>query len=138
MRVEKIDIHKQLMDLPEGSDRFVCMEFPKIDSFVHPNGRIEFTQPDSATKIKTYHVVERHNKLQGQVRRYLVEVDERGIYNDLSQIADITLNNFIQYRENVLKTEAASKLQAELFHQKGAIISAIKALPWWKRLFNKF
>jgi len=138
MRVERIDIQKQLMDLPEGSDRFVCMEFPKIDSFVHPNGRIEFTQPNNATKIKTYHVVERHNKLQTEVKRYLVEVDDRGIYNDLSQITDITLNKFIEYQRNILRAEMASQLETKLFHQEATIKTNIRALPWWKRLFKKF
>ena len=135
MKVEKIDIKKELMEIPNGRS---SMDFIVFDS---PLGNYTEIKPEEsvATTLSPNQKIERYivRRLRNGDKPYkdmLIKVGEIGLFEELIQIGNDQLNEIVAKKtESILRT---SERKYELLLKKK--ISEIKKLPWWKRLFNKF
>ena len=128
MKIEKIDITKTLIDIPENRDRMDFVQREPLSAFSIPEGQIPLSAMMSATK-KTY-LVQKVGYDIDKAKSYLVSVDEREIFNDLISITDTLFNRAVEK-----KTEHYRDLiGVELYEQR----AGIKRLPFWRRLFNRF
>lgn len=116
MKVTKIDICKKVMDVDRQE-----MHFAKI-----PNRLIDLGNLSDVERVnverETYRVYKVFVPNEG-IKNYLVKVDEIGLFNELLEISTGTLAN---------RDSEVGKIV------KDSVVSAIKRLPWYRRLFNKF
>ena len=128
MKIEKIDIVKTLIDMPDGRDRMDFVTREPLKAFTIPEGEVIPEMMISATR-KTY-LVQKCTYEKDPPKAYLVAVDEKETFNDLLKITDNLLNRAVERKTDFWK----DTITEELIYQK----HRIKMLPWHKRLFNKF
>jgi hypothetical protein len=70
---------------------------------------------------------------------YYVNVDHRGLWNDLVKVSDGFINQKIDERVEEWKERIIPRIQED-FYTKGfdSAIRKMKQRPWYERLFNKF
>ncbi len=59
----------------------------------------------------------------GQEKTYLIKVDDRGLFSELLCISDAMVKE---------------EVEITIRHLRSKVISEIKDLSWWRRLFKKF
>jgi hypothetical protein len=128
MKVEKIDIKKELMEIPDGKQWIDFAFWEPIEArFVNygdiPRGTITGRQG-------RYEVQKLKHSTEKEPKYYLVAVDDRRIFQDLVMISDSTFNQAINDKTDYYK----DWMKRELQEQRGRILE----LPWWKRLFKRF
>lgn len=131
MKVEKIKIEKEIIDLETGREYYHEIFVPSLCSTFKEEETPE-NNDINAQRI-TYEVREvwLNEKFKN---RYLVRIDFNGMFNDLLQISVDDFNREVANRTQELKDSINSKLEMT----KRGIIMDIKYLPFWKRLFNIF
>jgi len=130
MKIEKIDIKKELIEIPDGIPYMDFVERPDLSQMVLKDGQIP-TQEISTTR-KRYEVQKVHHNYEG-TKNYLVSVDERGLFQDLIKTTDSCLERLVEKRTEFYQREIEN-WQYKFESQK----EYIKSLPFYKRLFNKF
>ena len=127
MKVEKIDIKRESIDIPEGNRIVKFAKHPPIEAhIIHDEAQYVNQAIDN---IEVFEV--REIKPFGEpVRRYLVKTDENQLFQDLIQIRDELIKEFLDRRSE----RDHHYFEANLQRQR----VAIKNLPWWRRLINDF
>lgn len=124
MKVEKIIIEKELMEIP---DHYCSMEFYKFKGEPHLYAAEEMKDlpPFIDFETETYQVVRvyTHDK---QKKNYLVKVDERGLFEELIEITNMLLKGKVIKAANII-------VDIKVKNERKRIAS----LPWWKRLLNR-
>ena len=132
MKVEKIDIKKELLDVPDNRDRVDFIEREPLSAYMIKEGEMPPNIEMSASK-KTY-LIQRVGHFKKIIKNYLVAIDDRELFNELIQITDDLLNRAVDKKTDFWK----DRLVEELDRQKWEIKRQIKKLSWYRRLFNKF
>jgi len=124
MRVEKIDITKELMDIPDGKDRMEFVKMPSLSGIVLKEGVTPSS--DTITGERMVYSVEQVREIGEPIRRYLVKESERKLFEDL-----VVINNAkLERRDDAIRQQWYDDIRDT--------VARIKHLPWWKRLFNNF
>jgi hypothetical protein len=138
MKVEKIDIKKEVLDIPRGKEYMDFIERREMSSLMCKDGEIPPYIEMTANKVR-YLVQKvfqprprRENGVKpfAEDKYYLVKIDDRDLFNELLEIRDSLLNELVDKKTNYYR----ELIVEELDYQKGRI----KRLPWYKRLFNMF
>ncbi len=119
MKVEKINITKELLDIPEKRPILKFLKQGNKSRLLDENNLPQMAEEETW-------IVEKVRDMHGQTKLYLVKADERELFIELIEITN-----------SVLKTKIRKETQAiqeEIFRK----ITEIKNLPWWKRLLNQF
>ena len=138
MKVEKIEIKKELLDIPEGRDR---MDFAIIPPMVAMSVREGEILSDSVTAQKVTYMVEQVWTMVDGYKNYLVKVDDRKLFQDLVKITqDMVDKQVFEKTEKLHKDVKLARQQAfeEIKNARWSVSMAIKKLPWYTRLFNNF
>lgn len=127
MKVIKVDFTTELVDLPEGEHerRYVTLDPPRLASFEGGD------MYDPVTRKDETYLVETIVAPTGEKKRYLIKAGEKYIAEDLLHINNHRLDQLINSQVEVLYMRMKRRYE-------DSIKADIRALPWWKRLFNKF
>lgn len=124
MKVEKIDITKELMDIPDGKDRMEFVKMPSLSGIVFKEGVTPLS--DTITGERMVYSVEQVREIGEPIRRYLVKESERKLFEDL-----VVINNAkLERRDDTIRQQWYDDIRDT--------VARIKHLPWWERLFNNF
>ena len=132
MRVEKIDITKELIDMPEGRDRMDFLIRKDIKPYILKQGDNPPNFSETAEK-KTY-IIQSCGFLRHSVKNYLVPLDDQDLFQDLIEITENMFNRAVEKKTDYYKELVVN----ELSYQARQIKKGIKELPWYKRLFKMF
>lgn len=127
MKVEKINIKKELLDIPEKRPYVRFFKRDKLSVLVDEENPI--FNPDR-TQEETW-FVEKIRDMHGQNKFYLVKVDERDLFIELISITNSVLKTKIRKAVDEFKKY---DLPWILEDEK----ENIRNLSWWKRLFKRF
>jgi hypothetical protein len=137
MKVEKIDIKKEVMEIPDNRDRvdFAIREPLRL---VMNEGEMPLDY-DMVSGRETYLVQKLSDPFRKEVRHYLVKVDQRELFNDIIHIQDGLINEKItdavaKAGRDWLNYDLPKLLEKENRRTRGTI----KQMPWYRRLFKKF
>lgn len=128
MKVEKIDITKELMDIPDRQSWIDFAFWNPIDPQFVSDGSIPSGTMTGRTRRYEVEKVKRYGETD--YVNYLVSVDDRRIFQDLIAISDSTFRRAVDDKTNFYM----DWMKREMDQQRWKI----KGLPWWKRLFKKF
>lgn len=138
MKIQKIEIKKELLDISEGRQ---TVEFAVIPPFVaiayHRDGEIPDT--DIVARKVTYYVKRVWNG--NEYQNYLVNEDDRGIFSDLVTISAQDLKKSVEKETKSLYSEmkrVREVAQEDIRNARWKVSMSIKKLPWYSRLFNNF
>lgn len=131
MDVEKIDIKKEFMAIPDDKLFYEFLEIQPLSGQVFEDTKVPTTE---MTGKRTTYQVQRVYDGNKNVKNYLVRIDDNQIFQDLIKISNATVDSLIQRRLDYLTKHRMIELQA----RENSTIRSIKGLPFWKRLFNKF
>ena len=131
MKIEKINITKEIMDIPDN------IPFIKIAKQKNPIG-IMNEKSDIPDVIQTIEeeewMVQMVKDMYGQIKKYLVKSDDKKLFTELIKITDSVLAKKI-------KKEVMKKGLEEELNTQQIVVSErnrIKNLPFWKRLLKQF
>lgn len=143
----KIDIIKEPVVIPAGRNTIVSR---RLDGIFGPSDKDRpkhlppVMQKELTLIEESYHLHEfRDPSGRFQDVNFLVKKDELGLFTQLHLVQTATMRTFVAeheakgYKEGLQKGHEAGYSEGKGWGKKDAI-DAIKALPWWKRLFNNF
>lgn len=141
MKVEKIDIKKELMEIPDGERMY---KFAVIDQILAYN-RLNEKCPDHSTiKEETYEVVKiqehfhehfKENNIDGvKTYYYLVKLSDKKLFENILKIEEDKLNSYLYEKISREKNKMISQHQNNIEDYT----AWIKGLSWFRRLFNLF
>lgn len=135
MKVEKIIIKKEIIDLPDDRNRQIYHVFspPPISRAVRLGeemGEVTVTEHQEVYEVRRI-VGYRGAKVN---KKYLVKIDDREVFDDLEIISRDDMQGLINQALEKERENCKETLILEL----GALKRFIKCLPWWRRLFKKF
>lgn len=127
MKVTKIDFTTEVLEIPDGQRerRFVTLDPLRCATLDGDDMRSPGTRTD---EIYFVEIIVTPN---GEKKRYLIKAGEKYIAEDMLSVSNSRLNQFINSQVEELYMRMKRRYEA-------SIKADIKALPWWKRLFNKF
>ena len=128
MKVEKLTIKKELMEIPDGRQVVYFRRWEPISARILNDSEVALDSVMSAGQ-QTFEV-QRVSNGGEESKNYLVAVDDRRIYQELIMISDNTFQAAVS-RKTAWWSDAMDR---ELNDQR----RHIKSLPWWSRLFKKF
>jgi hypothetical protein len=124
-----IEITEELRDHPFGGQYYRVAKFGPFKAKVLPP-ETDASKLDSSVKVHTYEIIEVPSAQMGRPTYFGVDVDKYGILYALLGHTEHSIEKKIeQAREN---ERGFSKWMME------RKVREIKALPWFKRLLNKF
>lgn len=128
MKVEKLTIKKELMEIPDGKQIVYFHTWEPISARILNDGEVT---PDSAMSAgqQTFEVQKVSNG-KDEPKHYLVAVDDRRIYQELVQISDSTFQAAVDRKTDFYKDWMKRELEQQRWK--------IRNMVWWKRLFKKF
>ncbi len=133
MQVEKINITKELIDMPEGKD---YMEYANIPNFREV--MVEEVTPSMMASVSYQTEIWRVHEVAGPYgkakRKYLVKRGEQDLFTDLMEVTKGTLERWKQKIDKQWQRNIEDSVKTTMRETT----EAIRDLPWWKRLFNKF
>ena len=128
MKVEKINITKEIMDIP---DNMLFIKIAKQKSFVAIMKENSDIPNITQTIEEENWMVQRVKDMYGQNKKYLVKTDDKELFTELLKITDSVLNKKIKNGiDNFKKYDLPL-----LFKEEN---ERIKKLPFWKRLLKQF
>lgn len=123
MKVEKIIIKKELMDIPnQPFYNFFKYKGIPVASY---SSDLKDLPAYIDIETETWQVV-RVFTPEKTVKKYLVKIDERGLFNELLEITNMFLKEKAMEAANVI-------VDIKVKNER----RRISALPWWKRLLNR-
>jgi hypothetical protein len=128
MKVEKLTIKKELMEIPDGKQVVYFHMWEPISARILNSGEVA---PESAMSAgqQTFEV-QRVSNGTDEPKNYLVAVDDRRLYQELIMISDGTFQAAVDRKTDFYKDWMAREIQEQRWK--------IRSLSWWKRLFKKF
>ena len=139
MKVEKIEIKKELMEIPDHQYYVDFAVIPPITAMAFiKEGEVP---TENLTGQKITYQVERVKFPGEDIRNYLVRMDDKKLFNDLIKITDNILEAAVKEKtEKYVSQVEFTRKQAieEIRMANYRVATRIKKLPWWKRLFNQF
>jgi hypothetical protein len=141
MKTIKIDIKKEPWFLEKPEEGLILRRFKeKVETGLLAEGAKVPEQMVSYEQVR--YQVEEVVRPSGKSEFYLVPVDDRNMFIDLINISNAEVERMIQkaIREKEKYWEERERRLVEMGRQEAKYYtkSNIKALPWWKRLFNQF
>jgi hypothetical protein len=127
MKVEKLTIKKELMEIPDGSTVIYFHILEPISARLSNDPQIAL---NSTAFGKQTFEVQRVSNRRDEPKNYLVAVDDRRIYQELITISDTTFQAAVDRKTDFYKDWMVRELQEQRWK--------IRNLPWWNRLFKKF
>lgn len=133
MKVTKIDIKKEVMDVRPGSP---YIKFSVKDLLRAMVVNQEDITPQMTTIDEvTYYIRQVFNPETLQKDLYAVKQDEDGMFRDLVAVS----MGYIEQRiEKARERWLEDMLYRDIPEAKAQEVKRIKNLPFWKRLFNSF
>ena len=128
MKVEKMDIKKELIEIPDNRDRIDFCERKPITAYITKEN--EIPSYVEMTAIKKTYLGRKMTYENDPPKNYLVAIDDKELFQDLIQITDDLFNWAVEKKTNFWR----EKLIEELDEQKWRI----KNLSWWRRLLKRF
>lgn len=134
MKVIKVDIKKEFLEIPDRSRVWREVEYPRGTAKLMRIG--EEAPPEMITVTETVYEVMQvcEDSKTKELKNYLVKIDDQKMFRELVDISETVVQRRIgevleEFRINYLeeKDEIVADTEARL-----------KKLAWWKRLFNKF
>ena len=132
MKVQKIDIKSEFIELRPGQDRVEFIKRPLNEPMIIEEGKTPPTILISAERI-TY-MVKKVSDTKNHLKHFLVKVSDRDLFEELVEVSDATIQEMIARKTDYLNKKWANILKDELWRQK----VNIKNRPFWDRLFNRF
>lgn len=128
MKVEKIEIKKEVLEIPDGQ-MWVDFAFWKpVDARLVNDGTIP---PGTTTGGQTRYEVRKLKRSYEQIPiHYLVSVDDRRIFQDLIQITDDDFARAVKEKTDWWADAMDRELREQKWH--------IRNLPRWKLLLTRF
>lgn len=134
MKVIKIDIQKTIVEAPEDTQQLKYFLSSGLVGFLNMD-----TIPSGPMLTEKYYNIRRVIAPDRQYYFYAVAEDETGIFNDLIKVSNDYIIEKIAMAGRAMETEFNTKVIPEIQkHERTKTINEIKALPWIKRLLNKF
>lgn len=140
MKILKIDIKKQEVDVPDNFNSFEETLFSPTAPIILDDG-IEL--PPGLTHTIRYKVAE-VKSFTGDKQYYAVKINDANLFVDLLTVAAeqyITIeehNKRLEMFKQIIVDETRNKVTEETEKIVKVCKSDIKKLAWWKRLFNLF
>jgi len=129
MRVEKIEITKTLIEIPDGRTFVdfavrdsVSAKISAVDCEVTPSFMIGGTDRYQVEVLK--------RRVDEQPINYLMKLDDRKIFQDLLKVSDDTFNRAVAEKTEYYRDWMKRELEEQRWR--------IRHFPWWVRLFKKF
>lgn len=133
MKVRKIDISEQEVDLPNTGERFWDFAFIEQPFDVRP----------WADQRSVYRDEEEGTTMEGRIyelreverERFLVPIDQMGIFTQLIEVSEEDLLKVIRARTQHLEAQVADLTSK--YTQAKTELDTVKKLPWWKKMALK-
>lgn len=132
MKVKKVDIKTELLDVPENQPYLKVAIRPQITAFLKEG---EYIPDQVSFKEKTYLFRKVKNQITKDIDIYAVEVNEDKLFTDLVEITQGFVEEEVERALDKERKYCAFEL---LPKTKWEERQRIKKLSWYKRLFNKF
>lgn len=123
MKVEKIEIKKELMEIDPGKR---IVKFAKYGPLMASAEGETMNAP--SREIEEYIVTTVRE--DGEDKNFLVKVDERKLFDELLKVRAGLIEKYVHEKTEYFRME--SYWDVERYKNR------IKSLPWWRRLFNLF
>lgn len=138
MKVEKVEIKTEMLDIPDDRGRMDFAVIPPISVAMYRNTG-EIPEDNLTAQKVTYEV--RHSRYGRTHKTFLVKLDDREIFNDLFDISNDTFDKAVlektaDYQSQVKRAQDLAIQGIE--EAQWRVTSRIKNLSWWKRLFKQF
>lgn len=133
--IKKIEI--EYIDLPKDKPFYQTVSVSPFTAIALENATpLERTMPQ---EITTYERVKLYNPETNEKEDYFVNVDDRGLFKELTIVSDSFINSKIKKEtKEALDNYRNYELPRKLHEERSKTILEIKSLPFWRRLFNKF
>ncbi len=129
MKVEKIDIKREILEIPDGRDRVDFAIRPDLSALPLLNKGEVPQMYDITSKRETY-LIRKVAYGSKNPKNYAVKIDDRGLFSELTQITNNMLNEAVEKKTDWWRHEIMKELGEQRWR--------IRTLPWWKRLLGKF
>ena len=129
MKVEKIDIKKEILDIPDNQPIVRFAIRPDLSAILCEEGKVP--SENVTMREEVYEVRKYHKNFGEKEKMYLVRVDDNHLFNELAQITQDDLEGL---EMNWL--EKFMSFKAPIIRKD--VRDSIKGLCWWKRLLKRF
>lgn len=132
MKVKKIKIEQELLDIPDGMPIYRENVLPELSEVLSDNQEI----PDTMITGEqiTYRVRELYSGINNLKERYLVKVNEDDIFDDLLKIGDHDINKAITKKFD----EGFERVRMETKINKANTKKRLENNPLWRRILKKY
>lgn len=137
MKVIKVDIKQEVIDLPQNK---LYVDFFKASHGVAIIDEGAAFQPPDIERER-WQVQEVSTLTFEEPKRYLVRVDDVGIFHDLMLISETTYNRVLHRKLQEVGDRAKEEIWRIHKRHKQEIeeqLAELRALPLWKRILNKW
>lgn len=132
----KIDIQKKKIAFERSTPIYSEVDHPSLGE-AWPIDRVS---PDVAMQgVRRDYELTKVRRPDGEIIHYLVEVDDRKLFQDLISISNGLFDSAVHRATKKLENEIEEwkKAAGEYFMQgQQAELKRIRALPWWRRLLG--
>lgn len=127
--VKKIKIITEELEIPNDNPFYEEIFVPEIETIISEDELTKYM----TTAVRRLYQVKKVMNNPGETN-YLVKIDDNKMFNDLLDISKDDLDRIVNEKTKELKRKLDSAMFVTAYNTK----QAIKNLPFYKRLFNKF
>ena len=134
MQAIKVDIKRELIDMPNNRPMYVVPDLPSMSARMAREGEmsVHTNMVGTETTYLVRKVYNPHSKTPN--KHYLVKSDDNEIFTELLEVSNGLITERVKRESQVLVDEAViDGIKVGVSRGK----REVWAMPWYKRLFNK-